>query len=156
MGVGTIRDSTLKQGYLDHLTLVHWVVSKHTVNLVLVVIQQETVGLTRHSRNQSTWMYVIVTRVSVGRVLCGRGLRVQVDERYLGCHVHVEVSRTIQPEVGDSGCDNQWTCLQVWVRSIGTGRVKTGENYLDCHIHVDTSVSRTIQILLYGQMYYSE
>ncbi len=82
---------------------IHWVVSKHTVNLVLKVIQQETVGLTRHLRNQSTWMYVIVTRVRVGRVLCGRGLRVQVDERYLGCHVHVEVSRTIQPEVGDSG-----------------------------------------------------
>ena len=44
---------------------------KHTVILVLVVTEQETVDLTRLSRNQSTLVYVIVRNVDVGRVVCG-------------------------------------------------------------------------------------
>ena len=41
--------------------------------------------------------------------------RVQVDESYLDCHIHVEtlVSRTIQSEDGGSDYDNQWTCVDV-------------------------------------------
>ncbi len=45
-------------------------VFKHPVSLVLVVMQQETVDLVRHSRNQSTGVYVIVRSVDVGRVMC--------------------------------------------------------------------------------------
>jgi hypothetical protein len=43
------------------------------------------------------------------------------------------------------GCDNQWTCVDVWSSIIGTGRVQTGERNLGCHIHVDTLVSRRNQ-----------
>ena len=45
-------------------------VGKHTVSLVLVVTQEDTVGQVRPSRNQSTLVYVIVRSVGVGRVLC--------------------------------------------------------------------------------------
>ncbi len=46
-------------------------VVKHSVVLVLVVTEQETVDLTRLSRNQSTLVNVIVRNVDVGRVVCG-------------------------------------------------------------------------------------
>jgi hypothetical protein len=41
--------------------------------------------------------------------------RVQADESYLDCHIHVDtlVSRMIQFETGGSDCDNQWTCVHV-------------------------------------------
>ncbi len=37
----------------------------------------------------------------------------QTGERYLDCHIHVNVlvSRRIQAEAGGCGCDNQWTCV---------------------------------------------
>ena len=51
---------------------IHWVVSKHTVRLDLVVTYHEVVYLDRRGRNQRTWVYVIVRSVVVvGRVLCG-------------------------------------------------------------------------------------
>ncbi len=65
---------------------------------------------------------MIVRSVGVGegavcmceRVALGTG-RVQTGESYLGCHIHVDtlISRTIQPEAGGCGCDNQWTCEDV-------------------------------------------
>jgi hypothetical protein len=42
----------------------------HPPILVPVVTQKETVVQVRHSRNQSTWVHVIVRSVDVGRVLC--------------------------------------------------------------------------------------
>ncbi len=121
-----------------------------------MVTQQETVGLVRRSRNQSTWVHVMLWSwgawvwggwcVHVFASSTGTG-RVQTGENYLGCHIHVNtlVSRRIQPEAGGSGCDNQWTCVYVWAGSMGTGRVQSDKSYLGCHIHVDTLVSRRIQ-----------
>ena len=38
-------------------------------------------------------------------------------------------------------CDNQWTCVYAWPRSVGTVRVWTYKSYLCCHIHGYTLVS---------------
>jgi hypothetical protein len=48
-------------------------------------------------------------------VVWGRGGCRLTDERYLGCHIHVDtlVSSRIQSEVGGCGCDNQRTCVHV-------------------------------------------
>ena len=43
-------------------------------------------------------------------------------------------------------CDhNQWTCVHVWARSMGTGRVRSCKCYLGCHIHANTLFSWWIQ-----------
>ena len=60
----------LKRVYRENASHTLGCVGKHTVSLVLVVSQQETVVLVRLSRNQSTWVHVIVRNVGVGRVLC--------------------------------------------------------------------------------------
>ena len=70
---------------------------KHTVNLVLVVTQQETVGQVRHSRNQSTWVYVNVRKCY----------------HYWHTHLDTSVSRT-QEDYRRLGCDNRNTCVQTW------------------------------------------
>ena len=54
------------------------------------------------------------------------------------------LSRRIQSEDG-FGLGNHWTCVDVWVSRIGTGRVRSCKRYFGCHIHVHTLVPRRIQ-----------
>ena len=57
MSVGVMEDYKLRDLRVSH-TLGY--AGKHIVSLVLVVSQQETVGLVRRSRHQSTWVHVHV------------------------------------------------------------------------------------------------
>jgi hypothetical protein len=116
MNIGTGRGQSVERYLGCHI---------HVDTLVSRRIQPETGGW--GCDNQWTCVHVWVSIIGTGRgqsVESYLDCHIHVDtlvSRRIDCHIHVDtlVSRRIHGEAGGWGCDNQWTCTHVWVRSVG-------------------------------------